>query len=67
MSRRQWQPSWNRSVLLVAYRELNNLPFSKNEQKALVRNWQAEYEQLDINEKAKTAAIENWLKRVIKY
>lgn len=55
------QPEWNRSVLLVAYRELNDLPLSNNEQQALVRNWQAEYELLDANEDAKTAAIKNWL------
>ncbi|MFZ2170759.1 MAG: hypothetical protein WAW61_14125, partial [Methylococcaceae bacterium] len=55
------QPEWNRSVLFVAYRELNGLPFSENEQKDLVRNWQAEYELIDVNEAAKNTAIKNWL------
>ncbi|MGR8998133.1 MAG: hypothetical protein ACU88J_03685 [Gammaproteobacteria bacterium] len=55
------QPDWHRSMLLVAYRELNDLPFSDNEQKDLVSNWQAEYEMIDANEASKNAAIENWL------
>ncbi|MDD5275118.1 MAG: hypothetical protein PHR16_03430 [Methylovulum sp.] len=55
------QPTWHRSALLAAYRELNGLPFSADEQKDLVRNWQAEYELADANEAAKTAAIDNWL------
>jgi len=55
------QPNWHRSALLVAYRELNDLPFSANEQKDLVRDWQAEYEQADANEATNNAAIANWL------
>ena len=48
-------------MLLVAYRELNDMPFSENEQKDLVHNWQAEYEQKDASEAEKNAAIKNWL------
>jgi hypothetical protein len=55
------QPTYYRSVLLVAYRTLNKLPFSAYEQKELVRDWQAEYEYVDNNEPIRTAAITHWL------
>jgi len=55
------QPTYYRSVLLVAYRTLNKLPFSAYEQKELLRDWQAEYEYVDNNEATKTAAITHWL------
>jgi hypothetical protein len=55
------QPEYYRSVLFVAYRELNGLPFSDEEQKLLVKDWDAEYELEDSNEPAKTAAINNWI------
>jgi len=54
-------PTMNRSALLVAYREFNNLPFSEAEQRDLVRNWQAEYENTDNNEATRDAAINNWI------
>lgn len=54
-------PTMYRSALLVAYREFNNLPFSEAEQRDLVRNWQAEYENTDTNEATKNAAIANWI------
>lgn len=55
------QPTYYRSVLLVAYRTLNKLPFSAYEQKELLRDWQAEYEFVDNNEPIRTAAVTNWL------
>ncbi|MEI6268330.1 MAG: hypothetical protein WCP01_05570 [Methylococcaceae bacterium] len=55
------QPTYYRSVLLVAYRTLNKLPFSAYEQKELLRDWQAEYEYVDNNEPTRTAAITHWL------
>ena len=55
------QPTYYRSVLLVAYRTLNRLPFSAYEQKELLRDWQAEYEYVDNNEPTRTAAITHWL------
>jgi hypothetical protein len=54
-------PTLNRSALFVAYRVFNNLPFSAKEQQDLVRNWQAEYENTDINEATKNTAINNWI------
>ncbi len=55
------QPKFNRSALLVAYREFNNLPFSAKEQQDLVRNWQAEYDFTDANIADKDKAIDNWI------
>lgn len=55
------QPEYYRSVLFVAYRELNKLPFSADEQKELLRDWNAEYEFVDSNEPIKTAAVKNWI------
>jgi|WetSurSiteA1Bulk_404760.scaffolds.fasta_scaffold00116_12 hypothetical protein len=54
-------PTFNRSALLVAYREFNNLPFSESEQHDLIKNWQAEYENTDTNEATKDTAINNWI------
>jgi hypothetical protein len=54
-------PTFNRSALFVAYRQFNKLPFSEKEQSDLVRNWQAEYENQDVNEKTKDSAINNWI------
>jgi hypothetical protein len=55
------QPKFNRSALLVAYREFNNLPFSAKEQQDLVKNWQAEYDFTDANAASKDTAINNWI------
>ena len=55
------QPKYYRSVLFVAYRALNKLPFSADEQKGLLRDWNAEYEFVDSNELTKTAAVTNWI------
>ncbi len=55
------QPKFNRSALLVAYREFNNLPFSAKEQQDLVRNWHAEYDYTDANQANKDTAINNWI------
>lgn len=55
------QPEYYRSVLFVAYRELNKIPFSDEEQKLLVRDWDAEYKLEDSNEPTKMAAIGNWI------
>lgn len=54
------QPKWNRSALFAAYRALNNLPFSADEQKELVRNWHAEYAE-SLEGPPKNTALENWL------
>lgn len=54
-------PTFNRSALFVAYREFNNLPFSEPEQKDLVKNWHAEYENISANDDAKNTAINNWI------
>ncbi len=62
------QPQYYRSVLFVAYRELNKLPFSELEQKALVTDWNAEYDLADSHEPTKKLAITHWLaqrKRVL--
>lgn len=54
-------PTFNRSALLVSYREFNKLPFSAKEQQDLVRNWQAEYDNADVNTANKDTAINNWI------
>jgi len=55
------QPTWYRSVLTIAYRAINGLPLTAAEQQAAVRNWQAEFEQNDANDKARVEAIDGWL------
>ena len=55
------QPSFYRSTLFVAYRILNDLPLSNNEQNDVLRAWQMQYERVDANAAAIKNAIDGWL------
>lgn len=55
------QPEYNWSFLFAAYRHFNGAPFSKAEQKDLVKIWNAELYREDDKEIDTNAAVKTWL------
>lgn len=57
------KPTFNRSVLIAAYRYLNGGGFTNGEQKALIEVWKAEFENEAYQPNETGAAVKKWVEK----